>query len=245
MAKITIFHTSDMHNKLTPEYAGRLHDLKGSVPGSFMFDSGDAIWSGNIFWRPGGEPALDLMNSVPYDAMCIGNREYHFLGLGMKCKTSKAHFALLSANMRAARNQELPTLPYVSYEREGIRIAVLGLSVPCVTEKMLVKKVSDFYFDQPIATAQELVPKLRSEHDLVIALTHIGIKKDRELAEKVSGIDVILGGHTHVITDEPERVGDTLIIHHGFYVHYAGRVDIEVSGGKINLTNELIPLAKA
>ncbi len=47
---------------------------------------------------------------------------------------------------------------------------------------------------------------------MVIALTHIGIKQDRELAEKVEGIDLILGGHTHVITEEPERVGKTAII---------------------------------
>lgn len=246
MAHITILHTSDMHNKLTPEYAERLHDIKEANPGSLMFDSGDAIWSGNIYWRPGGEPVFDLMNSVPYDAMCIGNREYHFIGTGMDSKTSRANFPLLSANLRAKNgNRNLPACPYISIERDGVRVAVMGLSVPCVTERMLVKKVSDYYFEQPIATAAEIVPKLRSEHDLVIALTHIGIKQDRELAEKVPGIDLILGGHTHTITHEPERVGNTCILHHGFYVHYVGKVNIEFSSGKVELTSELIPLAKA
>ena len=245
MAKITIFQTSDMHNKFTWECADKLHALKAGTPGSLMFDCGDAIWSGNIYWRPGGEPVLALMNSVPYDAMCIGNREYHFLGVGMSAKTSRADFPLLSANLRPTRNGRLHAKPYITFEYEGVKIAVMGLSVPCVTEKMFVKKVSDNYFEQPLKTAKELVPELRPKCDLLVALTHIGIAKDRELAQKVDGIDLILGGHTHTITEQPERVGNTYIVHSGFYAHYVGRIDIEIGSGRISVTNELIPLAKA
>ena len=245
MAKITIFHTSDMHNKLTRECADKLHALKSETPGSLMFDCGDAIWSGNIFWRPGGEPVLELMNSVPYDAMCIGNREYHFLGVGMSAKVSRADFPLLSANLRPNRNGRLHAKPYITFEIAGVKIAVMGLSVPCITEKMLVKNVSDYYFEQPLKTAKELVPELRPKCDLLIALTHIGIAKDRELAQKVEGIDLILGGHTHTVTDQPEQVGNTSIIHSGFYAHYVGKIVAEVDSGQVRITNELIPLAKA
>jgi len=246
MAHVTIFHTSDMHNKLTPEWAAKLHDLKAAHPGSLMFDSGDAIWSGNIYWRPGGEPVLDLMNSVPYDALCMGNREFHFLGLGLNSKTSRADFPILSSNIRSTSpSGSLPSSlsSQLHFTRDNLRITVFGLTVSCVNERMLVKKVSDFYFEQPIAAAREIVPKLGAECDLLIALTHIGIKQDHELAEKVPGIDIILGGHTHTIADE--RVGETRIIHHGFYVHYVGKVDIETDSGEIHVQNELIPLAKA
>lgn len=246
MAQITIFHTSDMHNKLTPECAERLRQLKESVPGSLMLDSGDAIWSGNIYWRPGGEPILNMMNNIPYDALCMGNREYHFLGIGVSSKVSKANFPILSANMRASRdNLEMLTHPYVVFEREGVKVGVMGLTVPCITEKMLVKKLSDYYFVQPIEAAIELVPKLKQEVDVLVALTHIGIKNDRLLAESVSGIDVILGGHTHMVTPETEKVRETYILHHGFFVHYVGKVGIEIESGKIKLTDELIPLEKA
>lgn len=246
MARVTIFHTSDMHNKLTPKYAERLHMLKSDSPGSLMLDSGDAIWSGNVYWRPGGEPVLELMNSVPYDAICMGNREFHFLGIGAKSKTSKAKFPVLSANIRPANHsRRLHTKPYVLFERGGVKIGVMGLTVPCITERMLVRKVSDYYFLPPLASAKEIVTELREKCDVLIALTHIGIKEDRELAEKVSGIDIILGGHTHTTTEVPERVGETYIIHHGFYVNYVGRVDIDIISGDINVKNELIPLAKA
>lgn len=245
MARLTIFHTSDMHNKLTADYAARLRDLKAANPGSLMLDSGDAIWSGNVYWRLGGEPVLDLMNSVPYDALCMGNREFHFWGIGADSKTSRADFPVLSANIRAVRDgKSVPASAYVTFEREGLRVIVMGLSVPRVTEKMLMKTVSDYYFVDPIEAAAELVPKLRPECDVLIALTHIGIRADRELAEKVDGIDLILGGHTHLLTEE--RVNETRIVHHGFYVHYAGRVDLEIESGRVvSVHNELIPIAKA
>ncbi len=261
MPRITVFHTSDMHNKLTPDIARALHDLKASTPGSLVFDSGDAIWSGNAYWRPGGEPVLDLMNSVPYDALCMGNREFHFMEMGVKAKVSRARFPILSANLRSSRSsttyplapedwldaefRNQPTRPCINISVEDVRVSVFGLTVPCITEKMLVKKVSDYYFEQPIAVAREMVPILRRNCDLLICLSHIGIRQDCELAESVPGIDLILGGHTHTITMEPERVEKTWILHHGFYVHYVGKVEINVRDGRIDVTNELISLAKA
>ncbi|MCE5322090.1 metallophosphatase [bacterium] len=245
MARITIFHTSDMHNKLTAKLAARLHDLKSEVSDSIMLDSGDAIWAGNIYWRPGGEPALELMNSVPYDAISMGNREFHFMAIGVDSKTSKADFHVMSANIRSSKADHTLKIPsHIILERAGVRIAVIGLSVPCITEKMLVKKVSDYYFVPPIEAAAEIVTKLRKDADVVVALTHIGIKADRELAESVSGIDIILGGHAHVLAEE--QVGGTWIFHHGFYANYVGRVEIDIDSGHItDVSNELMPLAKA
>jgi len=243
MARVTILHTSDVHNKLTSDLAAKLHDLKAAHPDSLMFDCGDAIWAGNVYWRPGGEPVLDLMNSVPYDAMCMGNREFHFSRVGMKAKLSRARFPVLSANLRST----IGPLPFQGrdgvglFDRAGLRLAVFGLSVPCITERMLAKKVSDFYFEQPADTASELVPQLR-DNDLVIALTHIGINKDRALAEAVPGIDIILGGHTH--TEADERVGDTTILHSGHHAHFVRKVDVELDAGRVSVQSELIPLAK-
>lgn len=247
MARVTIFHTSDMHNKLTLDLANRLHDLKQAHPDSLMLDSGDAIWSGNIYWRPGGEPILDLMNSVPYDAMCMGNREFHFLESGINSKTSRADFPIVSANLRRANSPEetAGALSFLTFHPKNLRVTVFALSVPCITERMLVKKVSDYYFVQPMKAAAELVPMLRKESDILIALTHIGIQQDRELAENVPGIDIILGGHTHTITDKPERVGDTTILHSGMYAHHVRQIELVHEAGKTDVKSELIPLGKA
>lgn len=218
-----------------------------------MFDCGDAIWAGNMFWRPGGEPILDVMSSVPYDAMCMGNREFHFLERGLTAKTSRAKFPILSANLRAsdpelseeaalAATAKLGVGAFARFHLASVVVGVVGLSVPCITERMLSRKVSDFYFADPIATAAEIVPTMR-ECDVVIALTHIGLKRDIELAQKVPGLDVILGGHTHTIAEE--RVGDTTIFHSGAHAHYVRKLQVEIGEGKPQVASELIPLGKA
>lgn len=254
MAKVTIFHTSDLHNRLAQSTASRLRELKGEHPGSLFLDSGDAIWSGNIFWRPGGEPVFDLMNSVPYDAMCMGNREYHFLSKGLIEKTSRADFPILSANLRSANTAYINVVagplsrPFSGIKESvtvdvGFRVTIFGLTVPCITENMRVKRIAHQYFIDPVEAAADLAPRLRAECDLLIALTHIGFDKDCELAESAPDIDIILGGHTHTI--EEAQVGGTRIFHSGAYSQYVRRIDAELDAGAVKLTSELIPLGKA
>jgi len=246
MRRVVIFHTSDMHNRLDPRRAALLRELKRSEPKALLLDSGDAIRAGNTFWIPGGEPVLDLMSQAGYDAMCVGNREYHFTGVGMNSKTSRALFPLLSANLRARDGAAPPAQSHIAFDIDGLRVCVFGLSVPCVTEEMLVGRVADYYFIQPIAAALEIVPALRAECDLLVALTHIGIAKDRDLAEKTPGIDLILGGHTHTVAEEPQQVVSAAILHHGYYARTVGRVTIEREpGGGLSIGNELIPLEAA
>jgi 2',3'-cyclic-nucleotide 2'-phosphodiesterase (5'-nucleotidase family) len=244
MAQVVVFHTSDLHNKLTPEIASRLREIKASVLDSLMLDSGDALRAGNIFWLP-KEPIIDLMNSVPYDAMCMGNREYHFLRAGLLAKTSGARFPILSANLRPAKTDSpAPVEPWVVFERGGTRIGVVGLTIPCITERMMVKRLAQFYFARPVDAAREVVPALRERSDLVIALTHLAAGADQDLADSVPGIDVILAAHSHTIAD-PERIGGTTILRHGARAQYVGKVTIDVEHDGVTVSDELIPLAEA
>lgn len=245
MPELVVFHTSDLHDKLTPEIAERLHELKASVPDSLMLDSGDALRAGNIFWLPGGEPVLDLMNSVPYDAMCMGNREYHLMRAGITSKTSRAEFPILSANLRAGKpDYPLPVKPWIVLEPKGIRVGVMGLTVACITERMMVKRLADYYFENPVRAAETTVPELRDKCDVLIALTHLPAGMDPELAKTVPGIDLILAGHSHT-TVEPERVGETVIMRHGAYGRAVGKVSISLDKGRVTATDELIGLEKA
>lgn len=247
MARVVVFHTSDLHDKLTPKTADRLSELKASVPGSLMLDSGDALRAGNIYWLP-TEPIIDLMNSVPYDAMTMGNREYHFLHAGLVAKTSRADFAVLSANLRAAKPPGRPDPSWISpsevFDRGGVRVGVIGLTVPCITERMVVKKLAQYYFARPIDAAKEVVPELRERCDVLIALTHLAAGADRSLAESVPGIDVILAAHSHTVA-EPERVGSTTILRHGAHAQYVGKVTLDVEEHRVTVADDLIPLTKA
>jgi 5'-nucleotidase len=246
MPAIKLLHTNDFHNHLSAEQAARLAALRGEIGAKgLLLDAGDAVSSGNVTFKSGGEPILETMSSIGYDAMAVGNREFHFSRKGFFAKLSLARFPILCANVRstpADGPNPLPVLPWIPFTIDSVRIVVFGLTVPMITERMLVRKVSAFVFDDPIETARGLVQDLRGQCDIVVCLSHIGLAKDRELARNVPDIDLIVGGHTHAVLPQGEWVGDTLIVQAGWRGHYVGIVDVELGKGKRELTAKLAPL---
>lgn len=250
----TLLHTNDFHNHLTQAHALRLGQMRQQLGESGMIvDAGDAIAAGNLTFRPGGEPILDTLTRIGYAAMTVGNREFHLTQIGFHSKLSRARFPVLCANVHPAHAAPYSQLALENLENQGImstglpvcpflvlevaggwKIALLGLTVPMITAQMLSRKVSAFVFDDPLAVAARLVPWLHTQHapDVTIALTHIGLPRDRALAETVPGIDLIVGGHTHDVLEKGERVGQTLIVQAGSHGRYVGIVEIlRESGG--------------
>lgn len=245
MPDLTILHTNDLHGKLTDVAARLIRRKKDSCDKCVLLDAGDAVSSGNIYYRPGGEPVLARMSEIGYDAMAMGNREFHFLSAGLKSKIKLAGFPVLSANLRSGVDIGPTVQPSINLSLGGMRIAIFGLSVPMITKRMLASKVSPFWFEDPVSAASEIVPGLRKDADLLIALTHIGLQADKELAEKIPGIDIIVGGHTHAVISEVMYVGDTAIVQAGWWGHYLGRVEIAFPSGagtRPSITSSLIDL---
>ena len=208
-----ILHTNDFHNSFGDAGEARLREAIAALNGApyLLLDAGDAIKAGNVGVNPFGEPVLDRMSDLGYDAMTMGNREFHVLHAALETKINRARFPILCANMRAKdpqASEKLPVVPYVTLNRCGLKTTIFGLTVPMVTEKMkMAAAVSSFLFDDPVETARKLVGRLRWGADVLVALTHIGIREDERLARSVSGIDLIIGGHSHVSLEKPERIG--------------------------------------
>lgn len=245
MPTITILHTNDFHNRLTPIQAARLATLRKALGSSgLLLDAGDAISAGNLTYKPAGEPILERMSEVGYDAMTLGNREFHLTEAGFCAKVCCARFPVLCANVRAQDKKiTLPVQPTLFRTLTGgVRVGIFGLTVPMITERMLVRKVSAYVFDDPLRKAAELVPVYRAQCDLLICLSHIGLGKDRELAAAVSGIDLIIGGHTHAVLETGEWIKDTLIVQAGCYGHSLGVVTVEMTEGHRRFEAKIEPL---
>jgi len=245
MSTVTLLHTNDFHNHFTERQAERLAARRTELGNrGLLLDAGDAVSVGNITYRPGGEPILDRMSGAGYDAMTVGNREFHFSQAGFCATLSRARFPILCANVRAVRSgTALPVVSHITRRMEGdVRISVFGLTVPMVTERMLARKVSAYVFDDPIATAARLVPTLRPDCDLLICLSHIGLARDREMAAGVAGIDLIVGGHTHAVLEAGERVGETTIVQAGQYGKYLGSVVVAIGQGIRTMAAKVEPL---
>jgi 2',3'-cyclic-nucleotide 2'-phosphodiesterase (5'-nucleotidase family) len=244
MASLTIIHTNDLHNRLTPDKAARLSQVKAASGYALLFDAGDAVGSGNATFSPGGEPALDLMSDAGYDAMAVGNREFHVTQFGFRTKLARARFPVLSANIRPRGGaSEPPCRPTAEWTIPGLgTVQAFGLTVPMVTERMPVRRLSAYVFDDPVLTARVIVPGLRASADLLVCISHCGLSEDRRLAEAVPGIDVIVGGHTHATLPEGEIVGSTRIVHAASHAQAYGQVVVRGARGARQTEARLFPL---
>lgn len=247
MSRLVILHTNDLHNRLIrrPERAQRLRELitaeRQREEAVLLIDAGDAVGAGNLTFNPGGEPILDLMSDLGYHAMTVGNREFHLTEVGFVTTLNRARFPVLCANVRARGDAQLPVKPYIMRDTNIGRVGIFGLTVPMITERMLSQHVSAYVFEDPVRRGCEVAEMLRSQVDLLIALTHIGLTQDVRLAQECNRIDLIVGGHSHSILTQPLWSGRTPIVQAGHHAHYLGRV-VVTRGDTWQVSGELIPV---
>lgn len=242
-----ILHTNDFHNALTDVGAARLKQAVEELRGApyLLLDAGDAIKAGNVGVSPFGEPILTRMNDIGYHAMTMGNREFHVWKRCLTAKIGRARFPVLCGNVRPNKRRSIrPLQPHALFLAGGLRVAVFGVTVPMVTERMKVAALSSFLFSDPILVAQRIVDEIRRNADVVIGLTHIGLKEDKRLASSVPGIDLIVGGHSHDTLMAPYReVGCPPIVQAGFFAHHYGHVILNVDADGVSLVSAtLCPL---
>lgn len=236
MATITLLHTNDVHGKLTPEKAEFLSTLRSKA--DLYFDTGDIVRAGNLAVPLKPDPAWALLAACRCDASVPGNRESHPLASARKAKFAGCTTTVVCANWKDKRGRA-PFPSHVVLETRRRRIGVLGVMVPIVTKGMATQAASNYIWDAPIPAAIEVARGLKSECDLVIALTHIGLTQDRKLAEATTDIDLILGGHSHSVLPQPEVVNGVPICQGGSHARFIGRYVWEL--GKGLKEAELIP----
>lgn len=205
--------------------ADKLRDEKPSL----LLAAGDMI-EGNIWANLfQGQSVIDLMNEMRFDAMVVGNHEFDFGQDVLKKRISEAKFTVLGANVEGINAVK----PYVIKEVAGIKIAVIGV----VTDKTPIstnpRNVAGLRFFSPEKTVRKYIGELRRKADIIIVLSHIGYHADRILAEKVEGMDVIVGGHSHTEIFSPGVVGKTIIVQAWEHTKALGVLDLTVEDRKI------------
>lgn len=102
-------------------------------------------------------------------------------------------------------------------------------------------ETGDIRFLDQHETARRMVDELKGQGaDVIVALSHCGLAEDRELARKVSGIDIILGGHCHTTLSEPVMLGSTIIVQTGRFGQYLGQLELACNPGtgEVRVCNE-------
>jgi 5'-nucleotidase len=231
---LTFLHTNDWHGTLDDRLEAALAQWRREA--DLFFDTGDAIKAGNLGVPLRPESVWPRLARLNCTASVIGNRETHVLESAFQAKLSGVSHPVLCANLRR-KDGSRPLPANLLLEVCGLRVAVFGVSVPMVTERMKTAFASTFLWDPPLEVAKAQIADLRPKADLLIALTHIGYRQDRALAE-LGGVDIILGGHSHTVLSTPEKVGNTYIAQGGSHGRFVGRYEWD---GKV-LTGGLLPL---
>lgn len=245
---LTILHTNDFHNILSEPKAARIEELRRLAgPDALLLDAGDAISAGNVGVRLGGEPILTRMSDAGYDAMTMGNREFHIADAALRHKIGNARFPVLSANMRYKddRGQPLPVQQdMIVATPGGIRVGIIGVTVPMVTLRMAARHVSAFVFDDPVTVAGSRIDALRKSVDALIVLSHAGYKVDLKIAKAFPELALVVGGHSHVVLEHVDASAGAPVAQAGSHGRFIGRVVLQrkEEGGWSVSASELIAL---
>lgn len=284
-SKITILHTNDNHGRFWHNRRGeygmsarktlidKIRKEKQAAGNVVLVLSGGDINTGvpesDI---QDAEPDFVGMKAIGYDAMAIGNHEFDNPMEVLKKQQSWVDFPFLSANIYDKKTGKRLFKPYKIFNKNGLKIAVLGLTTDDTARVGNPEYLAGIEFRSPIEEAKKLVPELRQQADIVIAVTHMGHYQngnrginapgDVAMARAVKGIDVIIGGHSQEPVcmdlnaiekyDEkfapskecvPDLQNGTWIMQAYEWGKYVGQADLVVSKEGIKLDNyALIPV---
>jgi len=209
-----------------------------------VLDAGGTLVGQWLSLKTDGRVMVEAMNLMGYDALTLGQMD---LALGLdvlKERQAEAKFPFLSANVVSVTDKKPFFQPYITLERQGVRIGIIGLSEP---QSVQVPGLSDLAMVlNPADAAKQYVAELRDKVDILILLSHLGLEDDKALAQTVPGIDIIVGGKTLQLMRQPEEVGNTLIVQQGYRGEYAGhlKATFDAQGVPNDFSEEIISLTE-
>ncbi|MDO9181308.1 MAG: bifunctional UDP-sugar hydrolase/5'-nucleotidase [Bacteriovorax sp.] len=264
---IQILHTNDTHSFLAHSThnleQGGMARMKALIDQykeeasqnnikSIVLDAGDFL-EGNIYYlAEEGKKTFQVHNETGYDVGALGNHDYlmgsdkfdELLG------SIDLKFSFVAANIvinDKFKNLKRKIKPYAELNVDGIKIGVLGLTT---NEPLYKWSLNNCEITDPVKTALFYEDELKKRgNDVIIALTHIGVLSDLNLAKHSSQIDLIVGGHSHDALFEPVYEKNTNgksipVVQAGMHTEYLGRILVDIEKGKPLkiLKYELIPV---
>jgi S-sulfosulfanyl-L-cysteine sulfohydrolase len=223
-------HLATLVNRVRAERAGKTLLLDG---GDALQGSATALWSrGEDMLRATNQLGVELF-TAHWEFIYGLDRVRELFG----DRETRGRFAgeFLAQNVSEAGWGERLFTPATVREVGGVRVGVIGQAFPYTPIAHPRRFVADVTFGIREDAVQALVRELRDDRkaDCVVLLSHNGIAVDLKLAARVSGLDVILGGHTHDGLPEPIEVGRTLVISSGSHGKFLSRLDLDVQGGRV------------
>ncbi len=256
--KLVVLHTNDMHGyyETTDTSIGiaGIASLKDYYEAQgaevLLIDAGDFSQGTTLVNHTKGLSAAEYLATAGYDAVALGNHEFDFGFDALKdinALLEAAGIPIVASNVLKKGTSS----PYfgnntVTFELDGMKVGLFGLDTAEAQTKAAPSSVKDVTFldgEEMFALAQKNADALKEDGcDYVIAVTHLGVddesigRRSYDLANAVTGIDLIVDGHSHTVMKGGETVGDALIVSTGSYLENVGVVTIDKATGETSAT---------
>lgn len=262
--KITLLGTSDIHGRFMPwDYAldgpnpngsmtqlfTMIKEIRKENPNTVLLDAGDSIQdnSAELFNDQPQSPIMVAMNEMNYDAWAFGNHEFNF-GLDVLDKVSSQYKGAVLAGNIYKENGERFLPAYTIIERAGVKIGVIGMNTPMITDfEKGTDHLDGLVIKNPVEETKKAVKELEGKVDVMIGLMHMGIENENgipgtgvaDIANAVPELTAIFAGHMHKLVKK-EEINGVLITEPDKYGTHISRIDLtfEKKDGKLVLTDK-------
>ncbi|MEN9968155.1 MAG: hypothetical protein RIR94_327 [Bacteroidota bacterium] len=264
--ELVILHTNDTHSQIDPlpanhnKYpnqggivarANLIAQYREAHEHVLLLDAGDFFQGTPYFNRFHGVLEMKLMSQLAYNVVTLGNHDFDIGIAGFMNAQQYANFKFVNANYDFSETAMAAVVqPYQIIQKGRYKVGIFGLGIDL---KGLVHadNFEGIHIKDPYESASSVVKALKQQNcNLIICLSHLGYQysdpskpSDLLLAEKIPGIDLILGGHTHTFMDAPTKV--TNAVGQDVWIHQVGWAGvrlgaIEVSTHRFNFQQKTI-----
>ena len=244
--KLTILHSNDLHGDFLAEtvdeqliggvsmLSGYISRVRREEPNTVYCIAGDMFRGSVIDSEFRGISTIEIMNMLAPDVATIGNHEIDYGIAHLLFLEKCAKFPIINANLRIATNNARLFRSHYIMEVDGMKILFIGILTESVLPMAKKEALVGGFVDISDAAAEvELICNAyrSTDVDCTILLTHIGFEEDKQLAAQLDpalGVDIIIGGHSHTLPEQPELVNGILIAQAGMGTDQIGRFDLEI-----------------
>ncbi len=256
---LTVLHTNDFHSRFEPiskfnsgckpedndegkcfggaaRLVSAVKDARARTNNSILVDGGDQFQGSLFYTFYKGKAAAEMMNALQYDGMTVGNHEFDDGPEVLREFIENVSFPVLMSNGDVSKEPLLADKirKSIVIERGGEEIGLIGLTPEDTRD--LASPGKNVTFSDPVAAVRSEVEKLEAEGvNKIVVLSHSGYGVDLDVAEKVEGVDIIVGGHSNTLlsnTNEsasgpyPTMVGSTAVVQAYAYGKYLGELNV-------------------
>lgn len=231
--EFNIIHTNDIHSNYEnfSKIVSKIKEIKDK--NTIILDAGDfADFKRLEVQGTKGEAAIELLEHALYDALTVGNNETFngkeiLINMAMKSK-----IPFLTCNLYNAGDMRIEGVKSsVILDKNGFKILIIGAS-PDLRE---FYEMDNLIYKEYLEAIEKEILLNKNKYDICIVLSHLGMDADRIIAKKIDGVNVIIGGHHHILMEKPEIINNTIIHTSGCYGENLGFLKIEMLNGAVKL----------